>query len=125
MLMNGRSVIPQTVVISAEGRLVSHWNGYDSGQSRSRLRDAIDRALAETGLRQPNLPVICMTDHREASRFRRRASNTRFLRVSVIPPRLCGEVWSRENYPQRCTAIHCEKAINYNPSYTDPAFRFY
>lgn len=47
MLMNGRSVIPQTVVISAEGRLVSHWNGYDSGQSRSRLRDAIDRALAE------------------------------------------------------------------------------
>jgi len=46
MLMNGRSVIPQTVVISAEGRLVSHWNGY-GGQSRSRLREAIDRALAE------------------------------------------------------------------------------
>jgi len=46
MLMNGRSVIPQTVVISAEGRLVSHWNGYGS-QSRSRLRDAIDRALGE------------------------------------------------------------------------------
>lgn len=47
MLMNGRSVIPQTVVISAEGRLVSHWNGYDSGQSRNRLREAIDRGLAE------------------------------------------------------------------------------
>lgn len=47
MLMNGRSMIPQTVVISAEGRLVSHWNGYDSGQSRSRLREAIDRALAQ------------------------------------------------------------------------------
>ena len=47
MLMNGRSIIPQTVVISPEGRLVSHWNGYDSGQSRSRLREAIDRALAE------------------------------------------------------------------------------
>jgi thiol-disulfide isomerase/thioredoxin len=46
MLMNGRSVIPQTVVISAEGRLVSHWNGY-GGQSRSRLHDAIERALAE------------------------------------------------------------------------------
>jgi len=46
MLMNGRSVIPQTVVISGEGRLVSHWNGY-SGENRSRLRDAIDRALAE------------------------------------------------------------------------------
>ncbi len=47
MLMNGRSMIPQTVVISAEGRLVSHWNGYDSGESRSRLREAINRALAE------------------------------------------------------------------------------
>ena len=46
MLMNGRSVIPQTVVISAEGRLVSHWNGY-GGQSRSRLHDAIERALGE------------------------------------------------------------------------------
>lgn len=46
MLMNGRSVIPQTVVISGEGRLISHWNGY-GGESRSRLRDAIDRALSE------------------------------------------------------------------------------
>lgn len=54
MLMNGRSVIPQTIVISAEGRLVSHWNGYSSGQSRSRLREAIDRALAErASLTQP------------------------------------------------------------------------
>jgi thiol-disulfide isomerase/thioredoxin len=60
MLMNGRSVIPQTVVISAEGRLVSHWNGY-SGQNRSRLRDAIDRALAEKASfiqpPQPNLNI--------------------------------------------------------------------
>ena len=55
MLMNGRSVIPQTVVISAEGRLVSHWNGY-GGESRSRLRDAIDRALGEkASLTQPLL----------------------------------------------------------------------
>ena len=46
MLTNGRSVIPQTVVISGEGRLVSHWNGY-SGENRSRLRDAIERALGE------------------------------------------------------------------------------
>lgn len=56
MLMNGRSVIPQTVVISAEGRLVSHWNGYDSGQSRSRLHDAIDRALAERSSNSPTFP---------------------------------------------------------------------
>src|SRR5262245_27872733 len=45
MLMNGRRVIPQTVVIGADGRLVSHWNGYGS-QNRSRLREAIERALA-------------------------------------------------------------------------------
>ena len=46
MLMNGRRVIPQTLVIAADGRIVSHWNGYGS-QSRSRLRDTIERALSE------------------------------------------------------------------------------
>src|SRR5215475_13323476 len=45
MLMNGRSVIPQTVVIGPDGRLVSHWNGY-GGQNRSRLHDAIERTLS-------------------------------------------------------------------------------
>ncbi|HEU5238245.1 MAG TPA: hypothetical protein VFU37_14010, partial [Pyrinomonadaceae bacterium] len=45
-LMNGRRVIPQTIVIAADGRIVSHWNGYGS-QSRSRLRDTIERALTE------------------------------------------------------------------------------
>jgi len=45
-LMNGRRVIPQTLVIAADGRIVSHWNGYGS-QSRSRLRDTIDHALSE------------------------------------------------------------------------------
>lgn len=47
MLMNGRSVIPQTLVIAADGRIIAHWNGYSSGQSRSRLHDTIERALAE------------------------------------------------------------------------------
>lgn len=47
MLMNGRSVIPQTLVIAGNGRIISHWNGYSSGTSRSRLRETIDRALAE------------------------------------------------------------------------------
>ena len=47
VLMNGRSSIPQTLVIAANGRVVGHWNGYSSGQSRNRLRDAIDSALAE------------------------------------------------------------------------------
>jgi thiol-disulfide isomerase/thioredoxin len=46
MLMNGRRAIPQTLVIAADGRIVSHWNGYGS-QSRSRLRDTIDHALSE------------------------------------------------------------------------------
>jgi len=46
MLMNGRRVVPQTLVIAADGRIVSHWNGYGS-QSRSRLRDTIERALSE------------------------------------------------------------------------------
>ena len=50
MLMNGRSVIPQTLVIAANGRIVAHWNGYASGQSRSRLHDTIERALAEAAV---------------------------------------------------------------------------
>ena len=63
MLMNGRSIIPQTVVISAEGRLVSHWNGYSSGQSRDRLREAIDRALAErASAGQPSQIQLSATD---------------------------------------------------------------
>ena len=45
-LMNGRRVIPQTIVIAADGRIVSHWNGYGS-QSRSRLHDTIEHALSE------------------------------------------------------------------------------
>lgn len=48
VLMNGRNSIPQTLVIAANGHIVSHWNGYSSTQSRNRLRDAIDRALSES-----------------------------------------------------------------------------
>jgi thiol-disulfide isomerase/thioredoxin len=47
MLMNGRNVIPQTLVIAGNGRIISHWNGYSSGSSRNRLRETIDRALAD------------------------------------------------------------------------------
>jgi thiol-disulfide isomerase/thioredoxin len=47
MLMNGRNVIPQTLVIAANGRIMGHWNGYSSGSSRDRLRETIGRALAE------------------------------------------------------------------------------
>ncbi len=52
VLMNGRSSIPQTLVIAANGHVVSHWNGYGS-QSRDRLRDAIESALSETPSTKP------------------------------------------------------------------------
>lgn len=49
-LMNGRSVIPQTYVIAADGQVVRHWRGYSSnGHSSAVLREAIDRALAAHG----------------------------------------------------------------------------
>ena len=46
-LMNGRGAIPQTLVIAANGRIVSHWTGYSRAQGGDRLRQTIDRALAE------------------------------------------------------------------------------
>jgi thiol-disulfide isomerase/thioredoxin len=45
-LMSGRNVIPQTIVLSSEGHVVSHWSGYSRGQSRDRLKQAIEHALA-------------------------------------------------------------------------------
>lgn len=47
-LMNGRNVIPQTLVIGADGRIVNRWTGYSSRQSRDRLRQALDHALSES-----------------------------------------------------------------------------
>jgi len=47
-LMGGRNVIPQTLVISGDGHIISHWRGYTRGQSRDHLRQVIDRALADT-----------------------------------------------------------------------------
>jgi len=46
-LMNGRNVIPQTIVLSGDGHIISHWRGYNRGQSRDHLRDVISQALAE------------------------------------------------------------------------------
>jgi thiol-disulfide isomerase/thioredoxin len=46
-LMNGKSGIPQTLVIAPDGRVVSHWNGYARGRSGDRLRTMIEQALAE------------------------------------------------------------------------------
>lgn len=44
-LMNGRSSIPQTLVIDADGRVVSHWSGYLPGRSGGKLKQTIDHAL--------------------------------------------------------------------------------
>ncbi len=46
-LMNGRSAIPQTLVIASDGRVVSHWTGYSRAQGGDRLRQAIEHVLSE------------------------------------------------------------------------------
>lgn len=47
-LMNGQRIIPQTIVLSSDGRVVGHWNGYSRGQSRDRLKQTIEHALSES-----------------------------------------------------------------------------
>ena len=47
-LMNGRSSIPQTLVIGADGRIVSHWRGYSRSQGGDRLRETLERALSQS-----------------------------------------------------------------------------
>ena len=46
-LMSGRNAIPQTLVIAPDGRILSHWRGYSPREGGSRLRETIERALAE------------------------------------------------------------------------------
>lgn len=48
ILMNGRSSIPQTIVIDGDGRVIKHWSGFTPGRSGDRLKDAIDQALPQT-----------------------------------------------------------------------------
>jgi len=45
-LMNGRSSIPQTLVIAPDGRIISHWRGYSPRQGGSQLRATLESALA-------------------------------------------------------------------------------
>jgi len=47
-LMNGRSGIPQTIVIDVNGRIVDHWTGYSPRSSRDKLTQTIDHALQIT-----------------------------------------------------------------------------
>jgi thiol-disulfide isomerase/thioredoxin len=44
-LMNGKTSIPQTLVIDAEGRVLKHWTGYSRGRSGDRLRDTLEIAI--------------------------------------------------------------------------------
>jgi thiol-disulfide isomerase/thioredoxin len=44
-LMNGKGAIPQTIVVGADGSIVSHWVGYARGHNGQRLRAAIENAL--------------------------------------------------------------------------------
>jgi thiol-disulfide isomerase/thioredoxin len=45
VLMDGHNVIPQTLVISPDGRVVRHMRGYAPRRSAENLRDALDLAL--------------------------------------------------------------------------------
>lgn len=47
-LMNGRNTIPQTLVIAADGRIVSHWRGYSRRQGGDHLRETIKLALSQS-----------------------------------------------------------------------------
>jgi thiol-disulfide isomerase/thioredoxin len=48
VLANGSNLIPQTLVIAPDGRILSHWRGYAAGLGGNRLRETIERALSET-----------------------------------------------------------------------------
>ena len=50
-LMNGKTAIPQTLVLDGGGQIVKHWTGYSPGRSADRLIETIDQAL----LRLPRL----------------------------------------------------------------------
>jgi hypothetical protein len=45
VLMNGKNVIPQTLIIAPDGRVISHWRGYSPGQNGNHLRDVLEHAL--------------------------------------------------------------------------------
>jgi thiol-disulfide isomerase/thioredoxin len=50
VLMNGKTAIPQTIVIAPNGRILSHWRGYAPGQGGKHLRETIEHALSETSV---------------------------------------------------------------------------
>ena len=49
-LMGRERVIPQTIVLSSDGHVIKHWSGYARGESRDRLKQTIERALADSAM---------------------------------------------------------------------------
>jgi thiol-disulfide isomerase/thioredoxin len=47
VLMNGKNIIPQTLVIAADGRIVSHWQGYSPRQGGRHLREILQQLAAD------------------------------------------------------------------------------
>jgi len=48
-LVQGRSVIPQSFVISRDGRIVKHFTGYSELSTPQLMRQAIEEALNDKG----------------------------------------------------------------------------
>jgi peroxiredoxin len=48
-LTNARSVIPQSFVISRDGKIVKHFTGFSPGSTPQLMRNAIEDALGDKG----------------------------------------------------------------------------
>jgi thiol-disulfide isomerase/thioredoxin len=47
--VNGRNVIPQSFVISRDGRIVKHFSGFSPYSTPTLMREAVEQALSEKG----------------------------------------------------------------------------
>jgi peroxiredoxin len=47
--MGGRSVVPQSFVISRDGRIVKHFQGYNPLSTPALMRQAVEEALSDKG----------------------------------------------------------------------------
>ena len=48
LLMNGRNAVPQTLVLGADGHVITRWVGYSVQHSSDRLRAAINQGLSSS-----------------------------------------------------------------------------
>ena len=48
-MVNGRSVIPQSFVISRDGRIVKHFQGFNPNSTPQLMREAVEEALNDKG----------------------------------------------------------------------------